>query len=146
MIKAKDLWCFLCDKMNYRGFSGVPCIGLKPLYAKMNSGFLHFIPAANENIALGIVAGMNISGIKSGILMRASNFCNIVNYLNLLNDKYKIPVLSILFEDEVIQFKRFTKVSSMYLDYDYNRKLKKFLERMEKELIPGILVIRKGIL
>jgi hypothetical protein len=146
MEKAKVFWQFLCNEMEYRGFSGVSCNGLKPLYAKMDSEFLHFIPATNENIALGIVAGMNISGIKSGILMRTSNFCNIVNYLNLLNDKYKIPVLLILFEDEVIQFKRFTKVLSMYLDHNYNRKLKKFLEKMEKESVPGILVIREGII
>lgn len=146
MEKAKTFWEFLCNEMDYRGFSGVPCGGLKSLYAKMDSEFLHFIPATNENIALGIVAGMSISGIKSGILMRASNFCNIVNYLNLLNDKYKIPVLLILFEDEVIQFKRFIKVPSIYLNHNYNKKLKKFLEKMEKESVPGILVIREGII
>lgn len=146
MIKAKDLWCFLCDEMEYRGFSGVSCIGLKPLHAKMSSDLLHFIPAANESIALGIVSGMSVSGIKSGILMRASNFCNIVNYLNLLNDKYKISVLLILFEDEVIQFKRFTKVPRMYLDHNYNKKLKRFLKKMEKESAPGVLVIREGII
>lgn len=146
MEKAKIFWQFLCNEMEYRGFSGVPCNGLKSLYAKMDSEFLHFIPATNENIALGIVAGMSISGIKSGILMRASNFCNIANYLNLLSDKYKIPALLILFEDEVIQFKRFTKVPRMYLDYNYNKKLKRFLKKMEKESAPRILVIREGII
>lgn len=146
MIKAKEFWNFLCNEAGFRFFSGVPCCGLKSLYNKMSSDFLHFIPAVNESIAFGVASGADISGFKTGILMCTSNFCNVINYLNLLNDKYKIPVLLILFEDEIIQFKRFTKVNSIYLDIDYDKKLKRFLGVMEKKSMPGILVIKDGVI
>ena len=69
MVKAKDFWNILCEEFNYRFFSGIPSVGLDKIYNKMNSGIMHYIPAASSSIALGLVNGVRVAGIKSALLL-----------------------------------------------------------------------------
>jgi hypothetical protein len=69
MIKAKDYWDFLCNDVGIRFFAGLPVVGNTPLYDTMSSDFMFYLPAANERVALGIVNGARLAGVKSGLLL-----------------------------------------------------------------------------
>ena len=69
MVKAKDFLNYLCKELDYRFFAGVACPGLSPLYKKMDSEFMHYVPAVNERIGLGLVSGAYMAGYKGCLLM-----------------------------------------------------------------------------
>ena len=71
MVKAKDFWNILCGDFNYRFFSGIPSLGLNNIYDKMNSKIMHYIPAASGAIALGLVNGTRLTGVKSALLLKS---------------------------------------------------------------------------
>jgi hypothetical protein len=92
MAKDLEFWLTICEEYNYRFFSGVPCAELAPLYAGMQSNIMHYIPAANENIALNLAAGSRISGYNSGILIGPS----LIEKLDFtVLDTFSVPVLII---------------------------------------------------
>ena len=148
MIEAKDFWEYLCVDLDYRLFAGVPCIGLKCLYDKMDPRIMHYIPAAEENIALGLVSGAFLAGMKGGILIDIKNLHNILNSLCNFNLKYNIPFLVIAYAEDV----KFNKILSMYkipcrnLSNNFKRDLKYITNKSEKFYIPGLITIGKGVL
>lgn len=152
MVKAKAFWKFLCEKLNYRFYSGVPCKGLALLYNKMDSKIMHYIPAINENIALGLVSGISISGMKGGILIHINSIYNILNYIISFNFKYKIPFLIITYCDEDIIPKDIGKILSLYkipvvyLSDAFEKELKCIINKSEKKETPCIVVIKGGLL
>jgi siroheme synthase len=134
MVKAKEFWNYLCNELDYRFFSGVPCLGLKPLYDEMSSKFMHYIPAANEKIALGLVSGAWLSGTKGAVLMDYGNLGDINKLLSAFNEKYKVPALIIIYDEN---YKCINK-KTIY------ENLKKLVKDIEKENKPGIFFIGKG--
>jgi hypothetical protein len=100
MVTAKEFWEYLCEDLNYRFFAGVSCKGLKPLYDKMSSKFMHYVPAVDERVAVGVVTGARLAGIKGAVLMRGNNILDILNLLISFNKKYKVPILIICYDDE----------------------------------------------
>lgn len=137
MVKAKDFWDILCNEFDYRFFSGVAHSEFKSLYNTMDSKIMHYVPAANESIALGLASGANIAGYKSCIIVDAKFIFDINRQLEF-NRKFKIPVLII---------------SST--DYNFNlpkRKIrtKKDIENLvldvEKKSVPGLMILGKGVL
>jgi hypothetical protein len=144
MVKAKDFWSYLCNDLDYRMFSGVVCPGLLPLYKDMTSDLMHYIPAANERIALGIVSGSYVGGFKGGILIDMKFAYDITSLLSF-NIDHKIPLLVIG-----------SGSKDSYLTYDFPRavittdnfksKVDFVVKNIEKEKVPGLLVFKEGIL
>ena len=141
MVKAKDFWNYLCDELNYRFFSGVACPGLLPLYKEMNPDIMHYVPAANERIALGMVSGAAISGFKGGILIDM-RFRYDFSSLFKFNINYKIPLLIIGYGDA--EDKLMYDFPDTLLGSDYKKSLKKITSKLESKLVPGLIVIGEG--
>jgi hypothetical protein len=125
MVKAKDLWKELCKVLDYRFFSGVPSLELKSLYDSMSSELMHYIPAANEHIALSMAIGTILSGFNSGVIL-PKNRLSILNFDFILENE--LPIL-IITSDDIKRFKGFSV-----------RKLGK----LSKIKGPTILVIKEG--
>jgi hypothetical protein len=90
MVKVKDFLGILCSELEYRFFSGVPFIEAKPIYDNMTSDLMHYVPAANEHIAVSMVSGVWVSGFKACVLLSIENILK-VDWS--FNENYKIPVL-----------------------------------------------------
>jgi sulfopyruvate decarboxylase TPP-binding subunit len=86
MIKVMDFWKLLCEGLGYRFFTGVPCKGLNTLYNKMSSSFLHYVPAANEQIAVNIANGAFLTNTKVIVFMDASYVKKLDLSFNLQNE------------------------------------------------------------
>jgi len=149
MVKVKEFWQHLCEKLNYRFFAGVPHIGLKPLYDKMDSKIMHYIPAVRENIALGLVNGAYLTGVKGGIFVHVDRFDNILEMLRSFNLRHNIPVLIFVYDDndnaQFIDILSLYKIPHVFLKNDL-KKLDDLVNKIEKTSIPGVVIIRKGIL
>jgi len=84
MTKAKEFWTELCEKYDYRFFTGMPFEDVAELYKNMDADIMHYVPAVNEHIAYSLASGAWISGFKSGVLLEPHK----INKLDL-----DIPVL-----------------------------------------------------
>jgi len=158
MVKAKDFWSYLCEELDYRFFAGVACKGLKPLYDKMNSKFMHYVPAVNERVAVGLASGVRLAGKRSAVLMSADHLLDVFNLLLEFNKKYEIPMLIICYDEEYYWAKESAIVSLllghfkvMKIDddvdepgYTYKTNIDIVVKGSEEENRPGILFIGKG--
>ena len=147
MVKAKVFWNYICNELDYRFFSGVVCEGFVPLYDEMSAEFMHYIPAANERIALGMAAGARMTNLKSGILIDYKNIYVLYDWLFNFNKVYRVPVLIIVYNDnkEKLNLTGFPK-SELNSSVNFNKKLKSFVNKIEKDRLPGILSIGKGVI
>lgn len=91
-IDGTQFWDYLCNEIGYRFFAGVPCVGLNELYLTMDKTIMHYIPAANENIAIGVINGATIVGTKAAVLMDHNLLSKIDLSFNIDNN---IPLLAI---------------------------------------------------
>ncbi len=125
MVKAKEFLEFICNDLEYRFFTGTPCLEFKSIYNNMDSRIMHYIPAVDENSAANIVSGSSITGIKSMIMMPANKIFNIIGLLNFFILKYNIPFL-ILSHGSKDQISLFNKVGiySKFIDTDYRKYLR----------------------
>lgn len=133
MKKAKDFWIFLHDRCNYRLFVGVPCVGLLPLYETMSTTSIHYIPVTNENIGVGLVSGAYINDFKSAILLSSKK----LKFLRV--DRGYIPFLILAYIDGPID----TDLDSVLLSAGED-KVFTFINKIEKNSVPGIIFIGKG--
>lgn len=145
MVKAREFWEHLCNELDYRFFSGIPCIGLKTLHDTMSVEFMHYIPAVNERVAIGMVNGARLAGVKGAVLIDIDNIYTIYDTLFNFSNIYKIPFLIIAYKSKGskikidIPYKEMSKVR-------FKPGLKEFVETVEMEEIPGVFVIKEGIL
>jgi len=148
-MTAKGFWEYLCEKLNYRFFAGVPCKELKPLYESMSTKFMHYIPAVKENVALGLVSGSFLAGHKAAVLMNFDRLYNTLDWIKSFNIRYHIPVLIIAYDSEndekirkaLAAYKIPSRIAkNMIMDLKY------ITNKIEKEEIPGVLILRKGVL
>jgi sulfopyruvate decarboxylase TPP-binding subunit len=157
MVKAKDFWSYLCEELDYRFFAGVACEGLKPLYNKMSSEFLHYVPAVDEKVALGLVNGARIAGVKGAVLMSADYLLDISNTLLSFNKQYEVPTLILCYDEEYYWAKDpaivslllgYFKVMKIDDDVEIGNTFKDNLDIVikgsEEENRPGIFFIGKG--
>jgi hypothetical protein len=144
MVKAKDFWNYLCEELDYRFFAGVACPGLAPLYKKMNANIMHYVPAANERMALGLVSGAYTAGFKGGLLMDM-RFAYDLTSLFDFNINYKIPFLIIGHGNEdsalVYDFPR-----AVITTENFQKKVSSVIRDIEKEKVPGLIVFKGGVL
>jgi sulfopyruvate decarboxylase TPP-binding subunit len=145
MVKAKEFWEYLCKELEYRFFAGVACKGLNPLYKKMNSDIMHYIPAANERIALGLIAGAYVGGFKGGLLMDMRFKNDITTFLNFSLD-YKIPFIIIGYSS-IEEEKLIYDLPIIYvLDGDYKDDISRVTSESESNCVPGVIVIEEDVL
>ena len=145
MVKAKEFWNYLCNELDYRFFSGVACLGLNPLYKKMNSDIMHYIPAANERAALGLVSGAFMGGFKGGLLMDMYFKNDIITFLNF-NLDYKIPFIIIGYSN-IEEEKLIYDLPIIYvLDGQYEDDIKRVTSESESNNIPGVIIIEEDVL
>lgn len=137
MVKAKEFWDYLCSRLDYRLFAGVPCLGLNPLYKVMDKEIMHYMPASNERIALGIVSGGWLVGFKGGVLLSSNSLAGLGNELKMIKD-FNIPMLLIVYEDNKITYPFWKKD----LSEDFEKDLDKTVGRNK----PSILLIKEGML
>jgi len=144
MVKAIEFWNYLCKELDYRFFAGVACEGLSSLYKKMNANIMHYIPAANERIALGLVSGAQVAGFKAGLLLDMRFAYDLTSMLEF-NVSHRIPFLVVGYsEKEAHLVYDFPEAS--ILDNNYQDALKQVTSKSESELVPGLVVIGKGVL
>jgi len=145
MVKAKEFWNYLCNELDYRFFAGVPCEGLKPLYDTMSPEFMHYIPAVNERVAVGMCNGATIAGVKSAVLINVDNIYTIYDHLFNFNNVYKISFLIVAYKskDSKINLGMPHKEMSRVR---FKPGLKSFIETMEMEEVPGVFIIKEGLL
>lgn len=151
MVKAKAFWQYLCEELNYRFFAGVPHINLKPLYDGMSSEIMHYIPAVRESTALGIVSGAYLVGVKGGIFLYVEEFEDLLKWLRRFNLKNKIPLLIFVYDDKDDNIGFYDILSSYKIPYvflkkNFEKTLKEISDKSEKLSIPGVVIIREGVL
>lgn len=129
LINAVDLWDYINNELGYRFFSGIPCIGLNKLYNSMNKNSMHYVPAANENIAVGIVNGATIAGTKSCVMFDHTLLRSVDIDFNINNE---LPLLVISGNNTVINNKNIKHVD---LSTDYRREIKKALKNIRNKIL-----------
>jgi len=144
MVKAKDFWKFLCKELNYRFFAGVACKGLAPLYKTMKPDFMHYIPTANERLALGLVSGAYVGGVKGGVLMDMRFAYDLTSLFNF-NIDHRIPFLVIGYGDEDSKL-AYDFPEAYIMDDNYKEPLAKAAIASESKSVPGLVVIGEGVL
>jgi len=139
MVKADDFLNTVCNELNYRFFSGVVVEGFLKFLKAMSSEFMHYVPAANEEIALGIACGAFSGGLKSCILFDMKFKEKIYYNFNFVLEN-KIPLLLLGYSENKkenfkydIPIKLFSKLSD----------IKSLDLEMEKKSSPGLLIIGK---
>jgi len=144
MIKAKDFWNYLCEELDYRFFAGVACPGLSPLYKKMNTKFMHYIPAVNERIGLGLISGAYMAGYKGGLLMDMTFAYDLTSFIRF-NVNNRIPLLVIGYGDKDSNL-TYDFPSEFISSASFDKKIKKVAVASESEKVPGLIIIKRGIL
>lgn len=142
MVKAKDFFKVLCEELNYRFFSGVVCGGLSKLFNAMDSSFMHYVPAADENIALGLVSGTAMSGLGSVLVidMKLKEFVY-PNFNFLIQNK--LPVIIIAYSENKKEIFKYDIPIVYFKDLD---DLKVLSNKIDKKSTPGLLIIGRDIL
>lgn len=95
-MKAKD-FCELLKSQGIKFYAGVPCSILAPIIDYLsNDKEVTYIPAVNEQVAVGIASGAVLAGKKACVLMQNSGLANCLDSLASLNMLYKIPLLLVV--------------------------------------------------
>lgn len=137
MVKAKKFWEHLCNKLDYRLFAGVPCLGLNSLYKVMDKNMLWYIPAANERIGLGIVSGGFLAGFKGGMLLSANSLVGLKSEFQIIKD-FNIPMLLIVYSD--------VKTTYPFWYKELSNNFEKDLDKIDSRNKSSILLIKEGVL
>jgi phosphonopyruvate decarboxylase len=90
-MKAKD-FIDLLKKNDINDFTGVPCSVFKEVIAYLEQNEDYLI-AGNEGEAMGIAAGISLSGRVPAVFMQNDGLGNAVNPLSSLQKLYEFPTL-----------------------------------------------------
>lgn len=137
MVKAKGFWKYLCEKLDYRLFAGVPCLGLNPLYKTMDKDMLHYMPTVNERIALGLVSGGWLANFKGGVLLSANSLGGLRNEIKFIKD-FNIPILLIVYSD--------VKTTYPFWHKELSDNFEKDLDKIATRKKSSILLVKEGVL
>lgn len=129
MVKAKDFWYHLCEVLDYRFFAGIPCKGLNFLYNSMSPEFMHYVPAINEKIAVNLVNGAHLAGVKGAVFLPPEKIFSFE-----FNNENLLPLF-------VITAGKITPKGVYVLELTDD--LEGCLNRMTKRKKPGVLFIRE---
>ena len=163
-IRPEHFWDVL-KRRGYTFFAGVPDSTFGSAYNMMvKDPDITYVPAVREDVALGVASAAYFTGRKGAVIMQNSGIGNIVNPLTSFSLIYKIPVLLIVgwrgyggppndAPEHWIMGVKTTEILDM-LDMPYELLGSKGLEssldqltaRMEKQSVPGALLVRQGTL
>ncbi len=77
-------------------FTGVACSLLAPLIEDLERDPVGYVPAAREDLAVGLASGAFLGGRWPAVLMQNSGLGYCLNALTSLNLIYKIPLLMVV--------------------------------------------------
>lgn len=143
-------------------FSGVPCSLFKSLLRAAEADpELTYLPAAREDIALGLVSGAYVCGRPGGILIQNSGLGNVVNGLTSFNLLYRIPVLLVvswrgesredapehwLMGERTLSLLNLLGIPSLVLSQEALGEVSPFIRKMLASRLPAALILRDGVL
>lgn len=149
----------------YNFFAGVPDSTFGDAYQSMlDDPEIKYVPAVREDVALGVASAGFFSGVKTAVLLQNSGVGNIVNPLTSFNLIYDIPILLIVGwrgyggppNDAPEHWIMGTKTREIFelLEIpcevlerdDFAGTLIRLESEMYKRSVPGVLLIRPGIL
>ena len=134
-MKIKEFWNTVCEEMEFRFFTGEPSENFKIFFETMKPSMLHYIPSINYKIALGLVSGAYLSGIRSALFIETDHLILIKDELTTFNKQYKIPILIITGGNaDLLGLKQFS--------LEELSKINEYL--FKKAHIPCVLNINKG--
>lgn len=145
MIKIKNFWNYLCKDLDYRFFSGKPCLGFKSLYKTMNPEIMHYIPAANSTTAVGLVSGASLSGHKGVVLLDDYGLYDILSIIDKFNIKYKIPFLLLIYNNG-IKIKKTLNLPTVNISKNYKEELLYIDSKITGSKSPGMVLFDEGVL
>ena len=73
-MKVKEIWNFLCNDLEIKLFTGTPLIEFKQLFNSMDADIMHYIPSVNEEVAVGLVTGAYLAGVRGAVFMSSIYF------------------------------------------------------------------------
>lgn len=82
--------------LGYGFFTGVPCSLLAALYAALAEAGATYLPAAREDLAVGLAAGATLGGSRAALLMQNSGLGIVPNALLSLTAMYRLPLLLVV--------------------------------------------------
>ena len=163
-MESQAFWAVLKARgLNF--FSGVPDSTFGEAYNHMvNDPEIRYVPAVREDLALGVASAAFFSGGLGGVIMQNSGVGNIINPLTSFNLMYKIPALLIVgwrgfggppndAPEHWIMGVKTPEIFSL-LDVPFQvmetetleSDLDLLLARIEKESVPGALLVRSGLI
>ena len=145
MIKIKNFWNYLCKDLDYRFFSGKPCLGFKSLYKTMNPEIMHYIPAANSTTAVGLVSGASLLGHKGVVLLDDYGLYDILSIIDKFNIKYQIPFLLLIYNNG-IKIKNTLNLPIINISKNYKEELLCLDNKITARGLPGIVLFNDGVL
>ncbi len=139
MIKAKAFLKFICEDYGFRFFSGVPSKGFKGIFNAMDKTIMHYIPAANENIALAMASGAASNGVASAIFIDYSEVVKLDFSKNIL---FNIPLLVIAFMSEDFKYKKSS--DSILLSDKYEKDVSILIDRFWRKGKVSSIYFKEG--
>jgi sulfopyruvate decarboxylase TPP-binding subunit len=129
-----SFWKKLCTDIGYHFFTGVPNESLKDIFNSLNPDILHFVPAVSDFTAIGLAAGVCLSGYKSSVLCDSDTLLMTKVSIDDFIIKYNIPILFITNSNKDVGLKVFTFDGGLSI-------LDQLNEYMECKELPAILKI-----
>lgn len=161
MIPHAQLLDYLAGK-GIRFFSGVPCSYARAfLQGLAGDRRFRYVPAAREDMALGISSGSWLAGRPAGVIMQNSGLGHIVNSLTSFNLIYRIPCLVFVTwrgfrgkdaPEHMIMGRRTGSllrclgIPFRVLGEDWKSDIDWALLTMRRRRIPAVLIIRKDVI
>lgn len=163
-MEARVFW----DELKNRGltfFAGVPDSTFQTAYNVMvEDPEIRYVRATREDVALGIASSSYFTGTLGGVIMQNSGLGNLVNPLTSFNLMYQIPAFIIVGwrgyggppndapEHWIMGLK--TRQFFDLLDMPYEilgtdsfvSSLDRLLSAINERSVPGVLLVRAGIL
>ena len=163
-INPQSFW----DALKARGltfFSGVPDSTFRRTYnAMVDDPDIRYVPAVREDVALGLASAAYFRDGLGGVMMQNSGIGNIVNPLTSFNLMYKIPALLVvgwrgyggppndapehwIMGDKTPEFFDLLQVPYEILEPgEFESALDLLLGAIERQSVPGALLVRAGVL
>lgn len=133
-MDVNNFWQKLCVDLDYHFFAGVPNESLKDIFNTLNPDVLHFVPTVNDAVAVGLAAGVSLSGYKSVVLCDKDTLSTVRVQITNFVIKHKIPILFITDSIVDIGLRSFNLNDGLSI-------LERIDEYMECEQLPAVLKV-----
>ena len=158
-------FCLALKARRLTFFAGVPDSTFQATYNAMVADHdIRYIPAVREDVALGVASAAYFKGGLGGVMMQNSGIGNLVNPLTSFNLIYRIPALLVVGwrgyggppndapEHWIMGEKTPEILDLLQMPYEIlepdelESTLDRLLAAIEKQSVPGALLVRAGVL